>query len=82
MIAAYFMVSCASATGSSQTRFSSAPDVFSVGQSWGWKSSSLKSEEYVDFGGEEDGEAFAFPARKTRHGKEVSFRATVVVGLV
>ena len=82
MIAAYFMVSCASATGSSQTRFSSAPDVFSVGQSWGWKSSSLKSEEYVDFGGEEDGEAFTLPARKTRHGKEVSFRATVVVGLV
>ena len=81
MIAAYFMVSCASATGSSQTRFSSAPDVFSVGQSWGWKSSSLKSEEYVDFGGEDDGEVFT-PARGTRHGKEVSFRATVVVGLV
>ncbi|KAG6814427.1 hypothetical protein H0H92_007430 [Tricholoma furcatifolium] len=47
-ISAYFMISCASATGSSQTRFTSAPDVFSVGQSWGWKSSSLSTEEYMD----------------------------------
>lgn len=83
MIAAYFMVSCASATGSSQTRFSSAPDVFSIGQSWGWKSSSLKSEEYVDIGGDEELEAFTPVIRKSRsHGKEVSFRATVVLGLV
>lgn len=85
MIAAYFMVSCASATGSSQTRFSSAPDVFSIGQSWGWKSSSLRSEEYVDIGSDDDGDAVAFVpvARKPRpHGKEVSFRATVVLGLV
>ncbi|KAF9454944.1 hypothetical protein P691DRAFT_799950 [Macrolepiota fuliginosa MF-IS2] len=85
MIAAYFMVSCASATGSSQTRFSSAPDVFSIGQSWGWKSSSLKSEEYVDIGGDDDGETVTFPpvVKKPRHyGKEVSFRATVVLGLV
>ncbi|KAJ3576287.1 hypothetical protein NP233_g527 [Leucocoprinus birnbaumii] len=81
-IAAYFMVSCASATGSSQTRFSSAPDVFSIGQSWGWKSSSLKSEEYVDIGGDEEGETFTPAAKRARHGKEVSFRATVVLGLV
>jgi hypothetical protein len=82
MIGAYFMVSCASATGSSQTRFSSAPDVFSIGQSWGWKSSSLKSEEYVDIGGDEEGEGFTPSINRKMHGKEVSFRATVVLGLV
>lgn len=83
MIAAYFMVSCASATGSSQTRFSSAPDAFSIGQSWGWKSSSLKSEEYVDVGADEDIEDLVSVPRKLKpKGKEVSFRATIVLGLV
>lgn len=49
-VKAYFSITCASATGTSQTRFSSAPDVFAVGQSWGWKSSTLRTEEYVEVG--------------------------------
>lgn len=80
-ISAYFTVSCASATGASQTRFTSAPDVFSVSQSWGWKSSSLRTEEYLDVGeGDEGGKVGASAARAK--GREVSFRATVVLGLV
>lgn len=77
-VSAYFAISCASATGGSMTRFTSAPDVFSVSQSWGWKSSSLRTDEYLEVGG--DGmprSAVSTPARK-----EVSLRATVVLGVV
>ncbi|KAG5642500.1 hypothetical protein DXG03_002697 [Asterophora parasitica] len=75
-ISAYFMINCASATGSSQTRFTSSPDVFSVSQSWGWKSSSLRTEEYMDVRTE------GAPAKEGPTNKEVSLRATVVLGLV
>ena len=75
LISAYFTISCANATGSSQTRFTSSPDVFPVSQSWGWKSSSLRTEEYIDTGDTSD-------ASKPLPGKEVSLRATVVLGLV
>ncbi|KAJ7642289.1 hypothetical protein B0H17DRAFT_1105061 [Mycena rosella] len=74
-VSAYFTISCASATGASQTRFASAPDVFSVSQSWGWKSSSLRTEEYIDVG-----EAEGRPSGI--RGREVSLRACVVLGLV
>ncbi|KAJ7102463.1 hypothetical protein B0H15DRAFT_875979 [Mycena belliarum] len=74
-VSAYFTISCASATGASQTRFASAPDMFSVSQSWGWKSSSLRTEEYMDVG---EGSEAAVPVR----GREVSLRACVVLGLV
>lgn len=74
-VSAYFTISCASATGASQTRFASAPDVFSVSQSWGWKSSSLRTEEYIEVA--EGAEANAVP-----RGREVSLRACVVLGLV
>lgn len=74
-ITAYFAISCASATGSSQTRFSSSPDTFSVSQSWGWKSSTLRTEEFLEVG------AHPLPSNIVR-GKEVSLRATVVLGLV
>ncbi|KAJ7785724.1 hypothetical protein B0H16DRAFT_1487742 [Mycena metata] len=74
-VSAYFTISCASATGASQTRFASAPDVFSVSQSWGWKSSALRTEEYIEVG--EGAEASV----GTR-GREVSLRACVVLGLV
>ncbi|KAF8213775.1 hypothetical protein K438DRAFT_1707658 [Mycena galopus ATCC 62051] len=74
-VSAYFTISCASATGASQTRFASAPDVFSVSQSWGWKSSSLRTEEYIEVG---EGADSAVGTR----GKEVSLRACVVLGLV
>ncbi|GLB36572.1 hypothetical protein LshimejAT787_0308600 [Lyophyllum shimeji] len=78
-ISAYFTISCASATGSSQTRFTSSPDVFSVGQSWGWKSSSLRTEEYMDVrhGADSSVSAGREPSRR-----EASLRATIVLGLV
>ncbi|EIN13191.1 hypothetical protein PUNSTDRAFT_123350 [Punctularia strigosozonata HHB-11173 SS5] len=72
-VAAYFSIACASATGAALTRFTSAPDVFSVSQSWGWKSSSLRTEEYIELG---EGE-MPVPA-----GREASLRATVVLGVV
>ncbi|KAH9920276.1 uncharacterized protein B0H18DRAFT_1024540 [Fomitopsis serialis] len=65
-VSAYFAISCASATGASLTRFTSAPDVFSISQSWGWKSSSLRTDEYLE------------ASART----EVSLRATVVLGVV
>ncbi|KAJ7651959.1 hypothetical protein DFH06DRAFT_1331179 [Mycena polygramma] len=74
-VSAYFTISCASATGASQTRFASAPDVFSVSQSWGWKSSSLRTEEYIDV-------AEGAEAGVGMRGREVSLRACVVLGLV
>jgi hypothetical protein len=73
-ISAYFMISCASATGAALTRFTSAPDVFSVSQSWGWKSSSLRTEEYLEVG--------PLPEESVPGGREVSLRATVVLGIV
>ncbi|KAI0793287.1 hypothetical protein C8Q75DRAFT_713058 [Abortiporus biennis] len=72
-ISAYFTISCASATGSNLTRFTSAPDTFSVSQSWGWKSSSLRTEEYLDVS--EDGVGRG----ATQH---ISLRATIVLGLI
>jgi hypothetical protein len=47
-VSAYFTISCASATGSSVTRFTSNPDDFSISQSWGWRSSSLRTEVCLD----------------------------------
>ncbi|KAF9015404.1 hypothetical protein BDQ17DRAFT_1386144 [Cyathus striatus] len=76
-ISAYFTISCASATGSTQTRFTSAPDVFSVSQSWGWKSSSLRAEEYIEILPEG-----AVSMKPSRNSRARSFRATVVLGLV
>ncbi|KAI6153223.1 hypothetical protein BKA82DRAFT_4087175 [Pisolithus tinctorius] len=75
-VAAYFAVSCMSSTGSSITRFTSVPDVFSVSQSWGWKSSSLRSDD-IGEGGEDDQ-----PKRSGPTPKEVSLRATVLLGVV
>ncbi|THH20990.1 hypothetical protein EW146_g476 [Bondarzewia mesenterica] len=75
-VTAYFTISCASATGSSLTRFTSSPDVFKVSQSWGWKSSSLRTEEYLEVGVEE-GLAATMPSKK-----EVSLRVTIMLGIV
>lgn len=74
-VLAYFTILCASQTGSSLTRFSSAPDVFSVSQSWGWKSSTLQTEEYIELS---DGDVPVIPSLS----KETSLRATVVLGVV
>jgi hypothetical protein len=75
-ISAYFAVSLASATGSSQTRFWSGPDVFGISKSWGWKTSSLRTDEYMEVRDESTG------PRTTPYGSEVSLRATVVLGMV
>ncbi|TFK40923.1 hypothetical protein BDQ12DRAFT_733284 [Crucibulum laeve] len=77
-VSAYFTISCANAVGSSQMRFTSAPDVFSVSQSWGWKSSSLRTDGYVEI----LPDVFSPPQSSGSHSKEVSLRATVVLGLV
>ncbi|KAG6371584.1 hypothetical protein JVT61DRAFT_9294 [Boletus reticuloceps] len=76
-VSAYFSVSCTSTTGSSITRFTSVPDVFSVSQSWGWKSSSLRSEDMCEVGA--DGQPVKSPVPAP---KELSLRATVVLGVV
>ncbi|KIJ68821.1 hypothetical protein HYDPIDRAFT_165507 [Hydnomerulius pinastri MD-312] len=76
-VSAYFAISCASSTGSSITRFTSVPDVFSVSQSWGWKSSSLRTEEFGEVGADGQPVKPAVPAAR-EHG----LRATVVLGIV
>ncbi|KAH9939027.1 uncharacterized protein BXZ73DRAFT_89111 [Epithele typhae] len=76
-VRAHFTIACASATGASVTRFTSAPDTFAVSQSWGWKSSSLRTEEYLEVDAEGTPVPVAMPA-----GREVSLRATVVLGVV
>lgn len=75
-VSAYFTIACAGSTGSSLTRFSSAPDVFSVSQSWGWKSSSLRTAENSELDGD------GMPRDVVAAGKEVSLRATVMLGVV
>lgn len=75
-VSAYFTISCANATGSSLTRFTSAPDVFKVSQSWGWKSSSLRTEEYLEVVGNSV-ETIPIPSEK-----EVSLRVTIILGIV
>jgi hypothetical protein len=74
-ISAHFAIACASATGAALTCFTSAPDVFAVGQSWGWKSSSLVAAPMADGVGSVDREVGV-------GGLEVSLRATVLLGVV
>jgi hypothetical protein len=82
---AYFSISCASALGTALIRFSSAPDNFTISQSWGWKSSALRSEEYLtslvgsENGGLESGVLGWVGELGEREG---SLRATVVIGVV
>ncbi|KAG8931727.1 hypothetical protein FRC01_000930 [Tulasnella sp. 417] len=80
---AYFSISCPSATGASSTKFSSAPDVFNVTQSWGWKSS--KAEEWVDFdAASAEGEGGSSPSKSSSRTPRVecSLRATIVLGVL
>jgi len=76
-VSAYFTISCANSTGSSITRFTSVPDLFSVSQSWGWKSSSLRTEEYLEVGPDGQPTKAAVPAPRVN-----SLRATIVLGIV
>nr|XP_019000585.1 uncharacterized protein I203_07003 [Kwoniella mangroviensis CBS 8507]OCF64046.1 hypothetical protein I203_07003 [Kwoniella mangroviensis CBS 8507] len=91
---AFFSISCASALGTALIRFTSGPDSFALSQSWGWKSSALKSEEYLcippqqpqslpeDEGGDGVlGWSGEIPHSSTRYG-QCSLRATVVLGVV
>jgi hypothetical protein len=72
-VSAHFTIQCHGATGSSLTRFTSAPDVFTVGQSWGWKSSS-HTEEYFELSDD--------PHKAAATQKHISLRATVILGVV
>ena len=76
-ISAYFTMSCLSTFGSSLTKFSSAPDVFNISQSWGWRLSPLMSEEIGD-----DTDGAGSGECSPRGNPEVSFRATVVLGII
>jgi hypothetical protein len=75
-VSAYFAISCASATGSSVTRFTSNPDDFSVSQSWGWRSSSLRTEVCLD------GDKIADPSAPSLLEEICSMRVTVILGVV
>jgi len=79
-ISAYFSISCASATGASVTRFSSGPDNFAISQSWGWKSSTLRTEEFLELG--DDGQPIPTSLTDVSAGKLVSLRATIVIGII
>lgn len=79
-ISAYFSISCASATGASVTRFSSGPDTFAISQSWGWKSSTLRTEEFLELG--DDGQPIPIDLVNIGAGKLVSLRATIVIGII
>lgn len=78
-ISAYFSISCASATGASITSFSSGPDTFAISQSWGWKSSTLRTEEYLELG--DDGQPI-HGLVDGGVGPLVSLRATIVIGII
>lgn len=79
-ISAYFSISCASATGASITSFSSGPDTFAISQSWGWKSSTLRTEEFLELG--DDGQPIPIDPADADAGKLVSLRATIVIGII
>ncbi|WVQ62231.1 uncharacterized protein L199_000370 [Kwoniella botswanensis] len=95
---AFFSISCASALGTALIRFTSGPDSFALSQSWGWKSSALKSEEYLcippqqpqplpeDEDGEGDGDGVLGWSGEIPHSStrfgQCSLRATVVLGVV
>ncbi|KAJ3849512.1 hypothetical protein EV368DRAFT_47176 [Lentinula lateritia] len=89
VVSVYFSVNCASPTGSAQTRFRSAPDIFKVGQSWGWKSSGLlgglqgsASTNVSDSDGGLEAALIQMDHELPAVGHQVSLRATVVLGIV
>ncbi|OWZ64944.1 hypothetical protein AYX15_03448 [Cryptococcus neoformans] len=90
---AFFSISCASALGTALIRFTSGPDSFAHSQSWGWKSSALKSEEYlssppaVERGENLDEGVMGWTGEVDTEGigkgnGRSTLRATVVVGIV
>lgn len=81
-ITAYFTICCASPTGNAQTRFSSAPDVFKVSQSWGWKSGSLRGEEATTENILGSSKGTLGDDKGSGSDLSSSLRATVILGLV
>ncbi|KAL7424298.1 hypothetical protein Q5752_001888 [Cryptotrichosporon argae] len=78
---AYFSISCASALGTARIRFSSAPDSFPLSHSWGWRSSALRSEEYLSVPVPAPGDdVLGWLGDGAVEGG--SLRATVVVGII
>ena len=75
-VSAYFTISCANATGSSVTRFTSNPDDFAISQSWGWRSSSLRAEVCLD------GEKTVDASTSSSLGDIHSVRVTLILGVV
>lgn len=75
-VSAYFTISCANATGSSVTQFTSNPDDFAISQSWGWRSSSLRTEVCLD------GEKIVDSSTSSSLGDINSVRVTVILGVV
>ncbi|KAF9264550.1 hypothetical protein L218DRAFT_900372 [Marasmius fiardii PR-910] len=95
VVSVYFSIYCASATGSRQTRFRSGPDVFKIGQSWGWKSGGLLGSGGTHGSGPRSDSGAKNDTHKTTSGvkdpsesgwvlagRESSFRATVILGIV
>ncbi|EJD04415.1 uncharacterized protein FOMMEDRAFT_167607 [Fomitiporia mediterranea MF3/22] len=79
-VRAHFTLLCMSPTGGVLTTFASAPDAFVVGRSWGWKSSTLQTEELVDV--HTEGDTSPVSAASSYLKRECSLRATVVLGVV
>lgn len=71
--------------GTALTKFSSGPDSFALSQSWGWKSSSLRSAEYIG-GRDVEGGSLGTDGGLGGVGQEgalfSSLRVSVVMGLV
>ncbi|KAF5355253.1 hypothetical protein D9758_006020 [Tetrapyrgos nigripes] len=87
VVSVYFSVLCSSPTGSAQTQFRSGPDVFKISQSWGWKSGGLLSVKAEDSRDSRASDSTG-SGSTTGHGhldvpgREVSLRATVLLGVV
>jgi hypothetical protein len=86
---AYFSITCYTTLGTAVIRFSSAPDSFAVSQSWGWKSSALRTGEYLGPGYNTNGEVWQDDSVLAWTGdvkdqiiEGGSLRASVVVGVV
>ncbi|KAL8280176.1 hypothetical protein RQP46_007506 [Phenoliferia psychrophenolica] len=78
-IQVFFSLWCPNQLGVSVTRFSSGPDSFAVSQSWGWKSSSLRSEEYL---GSASLDLPTTPGGTQEANRFSSLRVTLVMGVV
>ncbi|KIK70342.1 hypothetical protein GYMLUDRAFT_267441 [Collybiopsis luxurians FD-317 M1] len=85
VVSVYFSVNCASLTGNAQTRFRSAPDMFKLDGSWGWKSSGLldgPKTRVSNVDGDVEAALIQIEDELPPMGHYVSLRATVVLGVV